>query len=320
MIMRKFVFISVMFILFSYYGHSETPKVFAEIDSNSVLIGKRINLKINFKSQQKYKVIFPTIKDSLEKIELLEMSEPDTLFENDFRTIKRNYVITSFDSGSYNLGPYTLVYNSEENDNYNVLKTQPLKVTFTTVAVDTSEAIKDIKPPIEIGYSFYEILPYLIIVLLIALIVFLYIYSRRKKEKKKTPWIIEKPKVPPHQEAIEALDKLKKEELWQNGKQKEYHIKLTEIIRRYIERRYEIPALEMISDEIIREFEKTSVESTVVQNLKELLTLGDLTKFAKFNPLPKENEQSMEFAYNIVRKTMMVKENIQEENKNDRNS
>lgn len=298
---------------------AEEPKVNTYVDSNRVLIGKPVRLSIDFNSVENLNVIFPVIEDSLEKIELMNMSEPDTSFANDLRTIKRTYVITSFDSGSYDLGPYTVVYSGEKNDEFNVIRTHPVNVTFTTVAVDTSQAIKDIKPPINPGWSLSEFYPYIIILFLLIAIIIFYYYSKRKKTDK-SPWIIDKPKIPAHTEAFEALNKLKAEQLWQNGKVKEYHIRITEILRKYIERRYEISALEMITDDILKEFSSVNSDSQLYQKLRDVLTLGDLAKFAKFNPLPKENENSFDYTYDFVKETVPVKQENMNKKSEDENA
>ena len=47
------------------------------------------------------------------------------------------------------------------------------------------------------------------------------------------------------------LEKLKQAQLWQNGKIKAYYSDLSDILRLYIENRYNSPALEMTTDEIL---------------------------------------------------------------------
>lgn len=312
--MKKIILLILIFTLSYSFSKSE-PEVNVTADSTSVLIGKRINLSLNFKSAQSYDVIFPVIEDSLSKIELLNISEPDTLFNQDLRTIKRNYVITSFDSGRYELGPYTFVYSQNNFDDYNVVKSSPLTVTFNTVAVDTTQPVKDIKPPIDPGWSLSEFLPYIIILITLIAITAIYYYAKKKKSTGKTPWVIDKPKIPPHQEAFEALEKLKSEELWQQGKVKEYHIRITDILRKYIERRFGINALEMITDDILVEFKKINNDSGLYDILKNVLTLGDLAKFAKFSPLAIENEKSFDNTYLFVKRTVPAENSNKTEGK-----
>lgn len=306
--MKKILIILITFV--AAYQLNATPKLITNVDSNNVLIGKKINLTIEFQSEKDYNVIFPVIQDSLEKIEVLSMSEPDTSKLEKLRSIKRSYAITSFDSGSYSLGPYTLVYSEPKSEDFNVIKTNPVNVMFNTVKVDTTQPIKDIKPPMNVGWGFSDILPYLIGLLVIVALIFGYYYYKRKKAGKKVIQVASKPKIPAHEEAIAALDALKEEKLWQQGKVKEYHIRITEILRYYIERRFEINALEMITDDILSAFERRNQDSALYHKLKDVLTLGDLAKFAKFAPLPNENENSMEYTYEFVKKTIPVRTEV----------
>ncbi len=314
--MKKII---LLFLIFTFFDalSLEEPEAKISADSSSTLIGKRINLTMDFISKENYDVIFPAIEDSSEKIELLNISEPDTAFNEDFRTIRRNYVITSFDSGSYDIGPYTFVYSENNSDDFKVVKSNPLRIKFNSVAVDTTQPVRDIKPPINPGWSLSEFLPYIIILIIVIAIFVIYMYSKKKKSTGTTPWIIDKPKIPPHKEALDALEKLRSEQLWQQGKVKEYHIRITNILRNYIERRFGINALEMITDDILNEFEKINRDSELYHTLKDVLTLGDLAKFAKFNPLAGENEKSFDYTFAFVKRTIPVKDgtNSKEEEK-----
>ncbi len=100
-----------------------------------------------------------------------------------------------------------------------------------------------------------------------------------------------------------ALDEIKVQKLWQQGKEKEYHSQVSDVIRKYIEERFDIYAMEMTSDQIFRRMRGMSDADFVFDKLKQLLLLADLVKFAKYHPLPEENELSMMDAYLFVNGT-----------------
>jgi len=137
------------------------------------------------------------------------------------------------------------------------------------------------------------------IILLILLIYFINRYYKNKP----VPPLVEPPPIPAHIIALEKLDKLKAEMLWQNGKLKQYHSQLTDIVRDYIERRFYLPALEQTTEEIIFSFRNVAVDKESMGKLKQILILADLVKFAKELPLPNENEISMTNAYDFVNGT-----------------
>jgi hypothetical protein len=104
--------------------------------------------------------------------------------------------------------------------------------------------------------------------------------------------------------ALQALEALRTERLWQQGKIKEYHSLLSEILRAYIDRRFGIMAMEMITPDVIASVEKLGkVETTDLYRLKHLLELSDRVKFAKFFPLPDEHDGALQQAIQFVETT-----------------
>jgi hypothetical protein len=130
----------------------------------------------------------------------------------------------------------------------------------------------------------------------------IYAYVRRRNNKPifRSP----KPADPPHVVALRELDKLRSEKLWQNNRTKDYYIRLSDIIRTYIEGRFGVTAMEMTSDEIIEGMRFSGFEdNNLINRLRNLFTLSDLVKFAKAQPLPDENETAMLDAYLFVNNT-----------------
>ena len=94
---------------------------------------------------------------------------------------------------------------------------------------------------------------------------------------------------------MNALDNLAEKKLWQNGRDKEFHTELTEILRQYIEARFAVPAMEKTSDEILDElYELAESQKASLANLKQILSIADLVKFAKYHPYADENQLFVE--------------------------
>lgn len=126
--------------------------------------------------------------------------------------------------------------------------------------------------------------------------------------------------LPAHVRAANELDKLKAEKIWQQGREKEFYSKLTDILRRYIYEREGINAMEMTSGEILNNIRQISDVDSVYDNLKQILSTADLVKFAKYKPYPDENDLSMVNAYFFVNQTkepdpIPTKEELNEEDK-----
>ena len=99
---------------------------------------------------------------------------------------------------------------------------------------------------------------------------------------------------------------------------KEYYSRLTDIVRVYIEGRFDVTAMEMTTDEILDARDIDALEQEVKKELRDILMRADLVKFAKFLPTPEEHEASLRLAVKFVEMTWRqpapaVEENVVEQ-------
>ena len=114
---------------------------------------------------------------------------------------------------------------------------------------------------------------------------------------------------PADEVALEKLDIIREQKIWQSGRVKEYHTELTDVVREYIVRRFEVSSVEQTSDETLRAMRLLLNEKKeLFEQLRKMLTLADLVKFAKWTTTPDENEQSLRSAYTFVKETTPVEE------------
>ncbi|MES2592291.1 MAG: hypothetical protein V4608_10430 [Bacteroidota bacterium] len=314
----------VMLLLCSYVSKAQDIKATAKLDTTSIRIGQQVKLKLSVEYRvdngQQVKIQWPEVADTIRKeVEVIGQSKVDTIIpdkNNPFQFIQtKTLYVTSFDSGYWAIPPFKFVINADTNGVF----TESLLLEVGTVAVDTTLAIRGIKPPYDESYTWLDWIKDNMIVVygaLIAILVTLIIIYLIKRFKKKKPEVVEveAPKIPAHIIAFEKLDKLKNEKLWQEGKLKLYHSSLSEIVREYIENRFKIQALEQTTDEIIYGFRNVAIDDESKMKLKQVLILADLVKFAKEQPLPNENEMSLTNAYDFVNGTK--KEETISSNKN----
>lgn len=279
----------ILLLFISNFAFAETAK----LDTNAILIGEQINFSISNTISETE--VWPTYDAFLvEGIEIIKEGKLDT----SDNLISQNFIITAWDSGSYYIPPIAFSATS---------KTQGLLLNVQTIILEEGAELKDIKQPMAAPIGWSDIWPWLLgIVLLILIAYILKKYVFTKKEALK----IEKPKViiPADIIALKELITLEKAKIWQEGKIKEYHSSLSEIVRRYTEERFQFIALELTTDEIIDEL-KSKLNQEQIQNLKTLLQRADLAKFAKSKPIESENTESMLLAKNFVNNTKQKKEN-----------
>ena len=305
--MNKLLYI-LIFLLGSLGLSAQSVDVNASIDTNFLLIGEQtqIELKVQYRLDgEPISVKFPELKDTIsEFIEIVTTSSVDTTYpdQNDLSLVEQvqRITITSFDSGSYEI-PYF-----EFQINEGLFQTGLLLIEVRPMEVDTAEAIFDIRGPIEEPFSFVDwikdnwIWIALVLVLLIGGIL-LIVYLKNRPEKVIEEEVI--PLIPPHIIALEKLEKLREDKLWQDGKVKLFHSEISEIIREYLEKRYSVNALENTTDEIMQSLRFMSIDPTQLSKLNQLLVLSDLVKFAKEQPLANENDMSLLNAIDFINAT-----------------
>lgn len=283
-------------------GEAYAQQVKASMDSAAILVGHQTQIKLEVVQDKDQTVIPPALKDTLVKgIEVLKISMPDTIVLNESKLqINSQLLVTSFDSGFYYIPPFKFIQGED------TLKTNSLSLKVVTLDIDTTGAkFFDIKPVMNAPFVWKDYLMPVLWVLLALLIIAagIYIYYRYKNRK---PLLGSQPAVPllpAHVRALQALEKIKGEKLWQNNREKEYYTQVTDILRQYIFERFNINALEMTSSEILDKIKVLHEYNSVYDNLKQILITADFVKFAKWKPLPEDNEVSMVNAMLFVSQT-----------------
>jgi hypothetical protein len=214
------------------------------------------------------------------------------------------YTITSFDSGQYRIPPYWFKINMDGN--IDSVPSNGVTLNVYSMQIDTTKGPTDIKMPYDAPLTLKEVTPYILGVILIGSIIFFLLYSIKRKKKNKPIFARpQKPKEPAHIVALRELDRIKAEKIWQKGKTKQYYSELTDTLREYIEERFEIRAMEQVTGEIIDSFraQKGIISDKNFTNLRQILQLADLVKFAKYTPLPDDDNLSLVNAYFFVNET-----------------
>jgi len=138
---------------------------------------------------------------------------------------------------------------------------------------------------------------WIIILILIALAIAAFIYFKKKKIAEEKPVLIQKS---PEDIARDALRLLLEMKLIEKGLIKEYYIRLSDIIRAYIENRYKISAMDRTTWELYQEMRSKRIERMHLDKINDFLEDCDMVKFAKYAPDKKEIEDSYKKAEEII--------------------
>lgn len=290
----------------------------SKLDSTLLLMGKKTAIHLEIVQDKGAKgFLINDVVDTLNAfVEVAERLHADTTdLGNNREQINRDIIIQSFDSGMYIIPAFKYVIGKDTFlSNTLTLKVLPVKV-------DTLTTINDLKPVEEPPFFFSDYLPeflvkYWWLILLIILLIAGGIYAYIRWFKKGEVPFVKKQEVyiPPYDEAIMKLTQLKSEKLWEAGQDKEYYTRLTDILRIYLNRRFEINAMEMTTGQIMDVLRKNEETFAVNDQLNKILDMADFVKFAKMRPLPEDNEVAYQRAVNFVNETKPIEVTPEENN------
>jgi len=102
--------------------------------------------------------------------------------------------------------------------------------------------------------------------------------------------------------ALTELTRIEKLGLLDAGEFKQYYTLVVDAVRRYLEARYAVDAMDRTSFELLDDLRRRRIEPP---NLEALLGEADLVKFAKYVPTRAAGEAAMRAAREVVVKTAM---------------
>ena len=215
-----------------------------------------------------------------------------------FISFTQNFSIANFDTGSYTLPPSIAFFNSDK------LFSNSLEFTIEMDKIDEKAFIKNIKPIKEVSIAWYEYLIHFIKkygwwILIILVFIFAGIYLYKKFYKKKIN-SISIPSIPLEVTLLESLKNIKEKKYWENGRFKKYYSELSNVLWQFLEYRYSIQTFEKTSGEILESLKWSEIPKKYPSELSRFFEISDGVKFAKFNPLQKDNVHSFELIKELI--------------------
>jgi hypothetical protein len=260
--------------------------------TRALTVGDPFELELTVKYHRKLKVSQPFSPEFEPFLALDRKSVTryvgDTIV--DVHTIK----VAPFNTGELKVPPFVVVYPSEGE--VLAAASDSIPLTVKSVLPEKMEDINDIKPQVQ----FPNLLPLWIALGLVGALLLGFagfrLYRRYRRLRlygtaMPDPW----------DEALAALDAIPVSDWLEREQVKRFYYAVSEILKRYLTRRFEFPAIDQTTTEIARSMKQRKVEQR--EGFDEFFQRADLVKYAKYIPPRSDVEAVLDTARELVRTT-----------------
>ncbi|MBN1600406.1 MAG: hypothetical protein JW915_02300 [Chitinispirillaceae bacterium] len=294
MISRRFI--KTVFIFLPLFAGVFSYELISKVESTSFTLGDPIYFRVTMELPDSVQCIPPEPEKLFGSITVREWNI--NRMENGANdTVTIDYILTSYIPENCTIPslPYILQSGSLSDTLYSEKITLQFMTVITPPAggADSTIDIKGLKEQ-QVAGNPPRIWLWIIVIVLSIWIISLLILFLTGKIRKKT---IEPPPVPPYEEAIMALGVLHGKRLLEKGLIREYVFELSEIFKRYIERRFDTNASEFTTEEMIAWAGASGLDKKLKNSIEWFFQTTDPVKFARIIP---DNETINRFSDEVT--------------------
>lgn len=277
----NFVLITLCLYVYSYAN--ELPIIVnSSIDKPKITIGDRVTYTIILSYNPK-KIKSPPFSPgtNLDSFEIKDYKIYKPKKKKGKIVQRYEYIITTFTVGEFKIAPLEVNYITQSGEEKKI--TTP-EISILVEGIKPSESdkddIRDIKPPVYIKWGIWFYLGLATVLLVIGGVIGLYFYKKKKKKLFTETHDVR----PPEEIAYEELEEITQMDLIKQGKIKLYYILLSEVIRKYLEKRFHISVLDRTTYELYQQMRMLEIDNKHCRQIRDFLEECDLVKFAKYKP------------------------------------
>ncbi|MBT5876882.1 MAG: hypothetical protein HOH43_25900 [Candidatus Latescibacteria bacterium] len=291
---------------------TDSLHISARVDQERMTVGDALIYTIVVNSPPSAVVEWPDLTKTIGPFDVrsFEHDGPHAIDNGQFADTLR-YALTVFEVGAHTIPPfelpYTLTVSARESDASRLAIADSLEIAVVSVIDDEATDIRDLKDPAELPDS----IPWYVWVTSLGLMLALvaaavYYYRRRGREEAVPEAPAAEARKPAHELAYEELASLAEKGLVDQGMVANHYTELSEIIRRYLSRRYQILAMEITTTELLEGLNDKDFRDTDRELLANLLGECDLVKFARYIPTKTLQHQTINRVQTLVTATKLV--------------
>lgn len=278
--------------------------VHERVNKAKITIADTFLLEFETTAEQGYEVEMPKVDKVLENFGIVDLQDFGSKLDENNNVVSRyRYKLEPFLSGTFQIPAFKFEFNdsnSPDSKKYEIT-TEPIDIEVASLLGEQRAELKiaDIEGVVEMpakpSYWWVWVLG---AAGAIAAAGF-WIHLRHKRIKELVRIF-----KPAHEIAYERLRALIRQDLVKAGKVKEFYERLSDILRHYIEHRFNLRAPERTTEEFLAELPSAGVLAQSEQErLGEFLRHCDLVKFAKYNPTPEQIQKTFDLVKNFIETT-----------------
>jgi hypothetical protein len=303
------------------HAAGEVPlSVEAGVERRTVAVGDTFNLHLDLDWEDGVDIKPLAIGDRLGGFVVRDVREGVASRVGERFTRRISLLLTVFELGPMTVPPVTVVYLAPDGETLKA-ETSPVEIEVASILPDDAGEIRDIKDPIAVPRRWKDlILSYALLVGLAAgTAVSVLLSVKRKHEIQaalRTVWVritgplvklflsllrllglarrggaaldldieVTEPHLVPEDAALKELKRIEALGLIERGMIKDYYTLVSEIVRRYLERKFQVLAMESPTSYTLGALFEIEVAPEGIDAIRDVLEEGDLVKFAKLNP------------------------------------
>lgn len=278
---------------------AQSPVVSTSVNKTTILIGEQLELTLRCSfAPEKYKAGLFEVPSKIEHFTIVSTGNPDTVGADGYVTLTQKWILTSFDSGRHTIPAFQVRVQQAGNQPSVTMYSDPVAIQVNFSPPDSVMPFHDIKPIIEAPEAKTNRWLWIGLIAVALMLAFAGIFWWLKKRRPKKVLANDTP-VAPYEEAVNSLRQLKNEQLLQKGAMDEFHLRLTNIFRRYVARSYQKLALSMTTSDLLIFLSDRGGRDHISRWSNSLL-LSDAVKFARFKPTISQSEEVFRETENII--------------------
>jgi hypothetical protein len=309
-LMRSLIFTELCLVIMISLLSAEDSliRVNAHVDKSIISIGDRLTYTLTIEHAKDIHIEQPGPGANLGQFEIKDYEIHKPLDRNGLVTQQFDYKISVFDTGRYVIPPFPVAFaESDTSRNYQIIQSDPIEIYVKSVLTAEDNEIHDIKPPQTIPYNYRRIIIAAGIGVLALALIFLGLYYWKLRRRGVTLFRRETIR-PAHEIALEELQGLRNiwKEMLQKGEHKILFTRLADILRKYLENRFFVKALEETTAEISESLKELELGAEEQERAVAVLDFSDGVKFAKYIPTGEETENQITLLENFIATTKLV--------------